>query len=485
MDEDLRERIKNAFQAPPDRDPVRILLATDCAGEGIDLQLHCHRVVNYDIPFNPNRLEQRIGRIDRHGQRRRPEAFHFVGKGWRAAAPGSFERDLEFLSRVAKKVSTQEQDLGEVNAVLEREIQNQMLGVGSTLDPEKVTASRSAGVLAAERNLRERMESLGRRLRQSIVDLHVEPANLERAARTALRLARQPDLQPDPAGGDPRLFRLPALSGTWARALAGNADPLSGEPRPITFDPGLAAQHEEVVLAHLGHPLLMLSTRLLRAAIWGSDQGALRRVSAMSGRGVRLEATLLLAFSRLVLVGADGVRLHEEVFPAGGWLRQGRFQSLGVTVLADLVDRITAIRDPEPATQIEQGRLLREWRLATGPLQTAIAGRARDREQSLRGALERLRREESNRLLQTVAQFRQTLERALQESPDESGQLQLFDATEREQLRRDVASWRTTLAGLDEQEEAEQRQIEHRYSEVRSIFFPAAVLFVVPETPPR
>lgn len=40
---------------------MRILLATDAASEGIDLQLHCHRLIHYDIPFNPNRLEQRIG----------------------------------------------------------------------------------------------------------------------------------------------------------------------------------------------------------------------------------------------------------------------------------------------------------------------------------------------------------------------------------------------------------------------------------------
>ena len=68
MDENKREHLKAAFQADLDRDPVRILLATDAASEGIDLQRHCHRVIHYDIPFNPNRLEQRIGRVDRHGQ---------------------------------------------------------------------------------------------------------------------------------------------------------------------------------------------------------------------------------------------------------------------------------------------------------------------------------------------------------------------------------------------------------------------------------
>ena len=43
---------------------------------------HCHRLVNYDIPFNPNKLEQRIGRIDRYGQQHDPEVRHFVGTGW-------------------------------------------------------------------------------------------------------------------------------------------------------------------------------------------------------------------------------------------------------------------------------------------------------------------------------------------------------------------------------------------------------------------
>ena len=79
MDENKREHLKAAFQADLDRDPVRILLATDAASEGIDLQRHCHRVIHYDIPFNPNRLEQRIGRVDRHGQTHEVEVSHFVG----------------------------------------------------------------------------------------------------------------------------------------------------------------------------------------------------------------------------------------------------------------------------------------------------------------------------------------------------------------------------------------------------------------------
>ncbi|MNF74358.1 ATP-dependent helicase HepA [compost metagenome] len=61
--------MKAAFQAAPDVSPVRILLATDAASEGIDLQNHCNYLIHLEIPYNPNVMEQRNGRIVRHGQR--------------------------------------------------------------------------------------------------------------------------------------------------------------------------------------------------------------------------------------------------------------------------------------------------------------------------------------------------------------------------------------------------------------------------------
>src|SRR6185312_14737227 len=74
-----REAIKAAFQADPADASVRILLATDAASEGIDLQNHCSRLIHYEIPWNPNRMEQRNGRIDRHGQRASEvKIYHFV-----------------------------------------------------------------------------------------------------------------------------------------------------------------------------------------------------------------------------------------------------------------------------------------------------------------------------------------------------------------------------------------------------------------------
>ena len=64
-DDERKEKI--AELAPSER---HILVATDCLSEGIDLQEHFDSVVHYDLPWNPNRLEQREGRVDRFGQPR-------------------------------------------------------------------------------------------------------------------------------------------------------------------------------------------------------------------------------------------------------------------------------------------------------------------------------------------------------------------------------------------------------------------------------
>lgn len=61
---DERRKVEELFKQDPE---VRILIATDAAGEGINLQ-RAHLMVNYDLPWNPNRLEQRFGRIHRIGQ---------------------------------------------------------------------------------------------------------------------------------------------------------------------------------------------------------------------------------------------------------------------------------------------------------------------------------------------------------------------------------------------------------------------------------
>ncbi len=64
------------------RQSVQVLVATEAAGEGINLQL-CWLMINYDIPWNPVRLEQRMGRIHRYGQEKNCLIFHFVSTNTR------------------------------------------------------------------------------------------------------------------------------------------------------------------------------------------------------------------------------------------------------------------------------------------------------------------------------------------------------------------------------------------------------------------
>jgi superfamily II DNA or RNA helicase len=75
----LRERIASEREF---RERAQIMVATEAAGEGINLQF-CHLMVNYDIPWNPNRLEQRMGRIHRIGQSRDVHIYNLVATNTR------------------------------------------------------------------------------------------------------------------------------------------------------------------------------------------------------------------------------------------------------------------------------------------------------------------------------------------------------------------------------------------------------------------
>ncbi len=72
MDLDARTRAQKAFSQD-----VRVMISTDAGGEGLNLQF-CHVIVNFDMPWNPMRIEQRIGRVDRIGQRHVVRAINFV-----------------------------------------------------------------------------------------------------------------------------------------------------------------------------------------------------------------------------------------------------------------------------------------------------------------------------------------------------------------------------------------------------------------------
>ena len=99
MGREERRIAQESFLHDPD---VQVLLATDAAGEGINLQ-RAHLMVNYDLPWNPNRLEQRFGRIHRIGQ---TEVCHL----WNLVADETREGDV--YRRLLEKLEEARKALG-------------------------------------------------------------------------------------------------------------------------------------------------------------------------------------------------------------------------------------------------------------------------------------------------------------------------------------------------------------------------------------
>ncbi len=483
MDTNRREHLKAAFQAPPDRHPIRVLLATDSASEGIDLQLHCHRVIHYDIPFNPNRLEQRIGRVDRHGQHHKVLVSHFVGAHWEQAGPHSYDADLEFLSRVATKVAIEREDLGSVNPVLAAAVEAQMLGRPMLVDPLTVKAHPSTQLLRAEQDLRAQVAELRTQLDHSVSDLHVRPANIRRVVDTALAMAQQPALYEQAPG----IVAHPTLRSGWERTVADQNDPLTGKTRPMTFDAALAGP--DLVYAHLEHPLVAHSTRLLRSAIWG-DTASLHRIAAVRAtvpEEAGINDLLVAVFARLVLVGGDGTRLHEEVMLTGRALAgTGRSRRLELEQprYQELRAAIDDAFEPEhcrPAPPDVPGRIVQDWERLEPLLAQDVQVRKGERATSLERSLDKRRSDEQDRTRAVFTQLRATLQTAV--ASDDSVQLSFDDlnTAERDQVVRDRQAWRTRLDGLDDEMNRELASVSARYENLRELVFPFAVAIIAPD----
>ncbi|KAB1928596.1 helicase [Micromonospora noduli] len=485
-----REQLRLAFQADPTKQPVRILLATDAASEGIDLQKYCHRLVNYDIPFNPNKLEQRIGRVDRYGQTTAPEIKHFVGSGF-GKAVDSYEADLEFLSRIATKVARMEADLGSVNAVLAEAVQRRMLGEQVTVDIDKAGKAKSTRSLPTDSNLREQVVRLRAELDKTVEELGITPPAVKRVVDTALELARQ---QPLKRHIDDRhlvdgLYTVPPLTGSWQRAAAGLTAKLQRDdepPRqlPVTFDSLVAKDQDEIVLAHLNHPLVAMSTRLLRAAVSNPDIG-LHRVTAVVSDDPALEDVLVGAYSRFVLVGTDGVRLHEEVLYAGGWAPEhGRFRRLeNLGTLGGILDR--ALTTGSAASGLVEARLAERWPRVADGLLSAIDWRTTTRREALERKLDQRREAEQQRIIDNLDQFAATLRGALADDDAEDALFSVAVAAkskeELAQYRKDRQSWEERLSALEAERDRELAAVAARYRDPKPHRFPVAVVFVVPK----
>ncbi|HEX4407389.1 MAG TPA: helicase-related protein [Xanthobacteraceae bacterium] len=108
--DDDRRALRRAFALPPE-DPgsIDVLLSSEVGSEGLDFQF-CDALVNYDIPWNPMRIEQRIGRIDRYGQTSEAVAIYNL------VTPGTV--DFDIYSRCMMRIGIFERTIGGSEAIL-------------------------------------------------------------------------------------------------------------------------------------------------------------------------------------------------------------------------------------------------------------------------------------------------------------------------------------------------------------------------------
>ena len=475
MDSKDREAVKAAFQASPAESPVRILLATDAASEGIDLQNHCHYLIHLEIPYNPNVLEQRNGRIDRHGQKASEVVI------WHPVDAEAGHADD--ILRALRKLESMRSDMGSVNPVIAPQLPDLLEGRRRELDTRaaEVRIARAKRFVKAERELRDRVARLHERLMETRREQRLGPENVERAVRTALRLAEKPDLVPVSLAGEPgaRVFRMPALAGSWARCSEGLEHPYTGAVRPITFDHVVAKGRDDVVLVHLNHPLVQMSLRLLRAEVWARDDvKKLNRVAVRSIPDERLSDPAIVVLSRLVVTGGNHHRLHEELTEAGGYLRDESFRR---------VERVTDVRawldDAVPATVADNtfSAMRARFDKHGDAILAAVQARARERLRTLTGTLDTRRTKEVEDIRQVLDDLQRTLrdELARDEQPK---QLSLFSEDERTQLARDRRALEGRLARIPEERGHEIAGIEARYSSLTDRTFPVAVVLLVPSS---
>ncbi len=270
----LRERFRLSASDP---DAIDVLLSSEVGCEGLDYEF-CDRLVNYDIPWNPMRLEQRIGRIDRFGQLSpKVRIFNFI-------TPGTVEERIFF--RCYERMGIFRDTIGDCEDVLgELELRERLVAIAhnsqlSTAQAEQAASQVADNVLRlAEERARLDRDAQGLfGLDHALLEETQQLASTDRCVSpTALRqmvswfLGHSETvgrLLPDRRNAD--LFRLDlgararvrlvakidtrtAARGAtreFVRWLEGDAPPLL-----MTFDPGLALERRDVAFVTPVHPL--------------------------------------------------------------------------------------------------------------------------------------------------------------------------------------------------------------------------------------
>lgn len=471
-----RRRVNERFQTSPVEEPVRILLGTDAASEGLNLQKYCRYLVHYEIPWNPNRMEQRNGRIDRHGQ---PAdvvwCYHFLYDQ---------EEDRRFLEVIVDKVKTQREDLGAVGDVIAEEVERAMLGLTHEIADTRERTRVVEEELPRDLELRQRIHEVREALEQTRSDWDLTPAQMARVLDEALQLAGGPRMEPIEAGAlAGRAWRIRWLPESW-RDLNRYLSNARGDRLAVIFDHSLVREHDNVVLLHLGHPIMQRALGLFRSCLWeqlSPDRPSMERCTYTIVPRAVTAGPALIAFGRLVAVSEDGRVLHEELLTVGGSISERDLLALDEKSVHRLLDHAQEHR-PIPREVVDRLRAL--FPAHEQQINARFEELQAEQERYLAAALKEKAAEARTQTRELIDQRIREINARLRQLNAEraAAQRRLFDLEELDQLEDDLNWIERRREQLHANRATEPEAAARRFA-LRSVrIFPAGLLYVLPET---
>lgn len=494
LGDERRGAIQDAFNGPWD-EPVRVLLCTDAAREGINLQGRCADLFHYDVPWNPSRLEQRNGRIDRALQ---PEPE--VRCGYFVYA----QREADVvLDTLARKVETIASELGSLGSVLMGQLEDALrdgLDASALERVSAVGASAAAEVtrreLESQRSLqalRRELDEVGQLRERSRAVMDFDPALLRDALDVGFELAGGGRLERETVEEDGRpveAWRVPALPESWSRTLDGLRQRREKDEapwvwrrrplRPVVFEaPGSLTSR--LVHLHLSHPVVQRV--LQRFLSQGFSANDLSRVTVVKSR--RDAVARVIVFGRLSLFGAGAARLHDELLSVSArWLDgggKGHLKPFGDEADRRAIEQLEATLAEAPAlsavAEAVQRRLLTSAPGDFAALWDSVKAEAAKAEAGARKKLSERGAKESAALTEILEGQRETIEEALSAQLE----LRLVGRDEQEQLRRDRAHLEGRLAALGEELVREPAALEATYAVRLARLVPVGMVYLWPE----
>lgn len=312
MDEIERDLVKRAFN---DRShQVRILLATDAASEGLNLQRTARYMVHWDCPWNPSKLEQRNGRLDRHGQARDVTVHHFLSDQ---------DNDLKFLAHVIGKADEIREDLGSVNELFDEAVHRRLVNsedpetVQKDLDLRVAVARGRAAIEADDTTSTDGGGGAAHDLAAIAAEIDLDPRALRDTLEAAMAIrAGRPQLECSEEKKTCKVLN-PGLPG-WSDVIDDSLRVRTGKDSrgpvvrvafsadPFLEDVGggrlVYAPQRDVVSVHLSHPMLQKAlSSLTRRRFPGSTETVSRWTVRLNAVPKSLDALLLLSVEELAV----------------------------------------------------------------------------------------------------------------------------------------------------------------------------------------